>query len=163
MACFYNEKVRRKPMPFAVLLVLFGLSLYAGSAMVKGAGLPMEFAIQLDLMLTLLFLVAGYKAYRAAQDYYKYAIIEGELLIHKMTGDQSQLVERVKLSEVEYLGEATTPVSVLQRIVNNHSASLFRCGHLCVYRQDGMKRHLYFSPSKCLMAKIQSSLHQYQT
>lgn len=163
MACFYNEKVQRKPVPFAVLLVLFGLTLYAGSAMAKWAGLPVELVILLDLMLTLLFLVGGYKAVRATQGYYKYAIIEGELLIHKVSGDQNRLVERVKLSEVEYLGEDTGRKSSLLRLTNNHSASLFRCGHLCIYRQDGMKRHLYFSPSGCLMAKIQSSLRQYQT
>lgn len=158
MSCIYNEKVKRNAAPLVCLLVIFGLSLIMVSYFGTKIGLTQEMKTALDLVLTMLFLLAGYAVIAKSREVYRYSIIADDLIIHRISGDKNHLVRRVKLSEIRSLHYSRSGRRILGSVNSNYSRNLVKLGCCCEYQDEGNAKSFYFSPSQSMLNKINHSL-----
>ncbi|HCW73527.1 MAG TPA: hypothetical protein DHM90_06760 [Clostridiaceae bacterium] len=158
MSCIYNEKVKRSVAPLVCLLVIFGLSLIMVSYFGTKIGLTEEMKTAMDLVLTMVFLLAGYAAVTKAREVYRYSIIADDLIIHRISGDKNHLVRRVKLSEISSLHYSRSKKNLLGAVKRNYSRNLVKLGCCCEYQDEGNAKSFYFSPSQSMLNKINHSL-----
>lgn len=144
--------------PLVILLMVFGLSLLSVSYYVSEMGWEREVSTILDLILTLVFLLAGYAVISKGREVYRYSIIGDELIIHKMNGEKNELVAKVKLQEIRGLHEKSGSRNILGRIRKNYCKDVVRRGCLCEYQEEGSRKSFYFSPSPSMLNKIRTSL-----
>lgn len=157
MGCIYNEKVQRNVKPLFTLLLLFGGSLMLLSLYVKDRGWGQEANNFLDLLLTLLFLLAGYGVLEKGRETYRYSIIGEELIIHRIGQGANELVARVKLSKIHRLHEPKRK-TILQGVLSKNYCRSIAGGCLCEYQEQGSRKSFYFSPSPSLLLKIKEGL-----
>ncbi len=133
MSCIYNEKVKRSVAPLVCLLVIFGLSLIMVSYFGTKIGLTEEMKTAMDLVLTMVFLLAGYAAVTKAREVYRYSIIADDLIIHRISGDKNHLVRRVKLSAVNIRMKEMQSHSTSARVSQCSIKSIIHSGHHSFY------------------------------
>lgn len=158
MSCIYNEKVKRSVAPLVCLLVIFGLSLIMVSYFGTKIGLTEEMKTAMDLVLTMVFLLAGYAVITKSREVYRYSIIADDLIIHRISGDKNHLVRRVKLSEISSLHYSKSRRNILGAVKRNYSKNLVKLGCCCEYQDEGNAKSFYFSPSQSMLNKINHSL-----
>lgn len=158
MSCIYNEKVKRSVAPLVCLLVIFGLSLIMVSYFGTKIGLTQEIKTAMDLVLTMIFLLAGYAVVAKSREVYRYSIIADDLIIHRISGDKNHLVRRVKLSEIKSLHYSRSKGNLLGAVKRNYSKNLVKLGCCCEYQDEGSAKAFYFSPSQSMLNKINHSL-----
>ena len=161
MACIYNEKVKRSMKPLVLLLALLGVSLMLVSYFGKSLGLSSDMEMAIDLVLTLVFLFAGYNVYSMSSEVYRYSIIADDFLIHKISGGNNKLLEKMKLYDIKALEATKNRREVLRNLKNNYSGNLTKPGYYCEYRSNGKNRTFRFDPSACMINKINNSRLHY--
>ena len=158
MSCIYNEKVKRSTKPLIGLLALFGLTLIVVSFLGAKMGLNQEVKSALDLILTMFFLLAGYNVIAKTKEIYRYSIIADDLIIHRISGEKSHLVEKVKLSEIHALHNKRPRGAILKAIRHNYSMNMMKLDLCCECTVEGNRKAFYFSPSPSMVNKISHAL-----
>lgn len=158
MGCIYNEKVKRSATPFIFLLVLFGILLVLISVISKEMGFPPALRTELDLVLTMIFLLAGYRVFLRSKDVYRYSIIADDLLIHRINGNRNLLVAKVKLAQIHSLECPDKKSELLKYLNKNYSEGFTKGAYCCKYLLDGEKKAFIFNPSKGMVNKLNTAL-----
>jgi|SRR5690554_1347299 len=154
MGCIYNEKVKRSAKPLIGLLIIFGVSLMAVSVLGRQAGLNQEVETTMDLVLTMFFLLAGYNVIAKTKEIYRYSIIADDLIIHRISGEKSHLVEKVKLSEIQALHKRKVGWNLMNALRKNYSVNMMKLDCCCECNVEGTTKSFYFSPSQSMLNKI---------
>lgn len=157
MSCIYNEKVKRSIKPFVVLLVLFGMSLMAVSYFGKGLNLHRDMETTIDMILALLFLLAGYHVYMMSNDIYRYSIIADDFLIHRINCGKNKLVHKIKLTEIKSIDMMKSKKEFPKNFRNNFSENFTKPGYSCEYCKEGKDKIFYFDPSAGMINKLNNS------
>ena len=157
MSCIYNEKVKRSIKPFVVLLVLFGMSLMAVSYFGKRLNLHRDMETTIDMILALLFLLAGYHVYMMSNDIYRYSIIADDFLIHRINCGKNKLVHKIKLTEIKSIDMMKSKKEFPKNFRNNFSENFTKPGYSCEYCKEGKDKIFYFDPSVGMINKLNNS------
>ncbi len=158
MACIYNERVKKSIVPLAIGLLILGLSLMTISYYGTKLGVHPSLKTELDLLLTALFLLTSYSGLSNSRNSYRYSIIADDLIIHRMCGDRNHVIERVKLSEIMSLQKVKNPQDFLRGFRRTYTENLLKKDYLCAYETQSGIRTFYFSPSPCMINKLNHSM-----
>lgn len=158
MGCIYNEKVKRSAKPLVGLLIIFGVSLMVVSVLGTRAGLNEETKSTMDLVLAMFFLLAGYRVIAKTKEVYRYSIIADDLIIHRISGEKSHLVEKVKLSEIQALHNKRPGWNLIRLLRKNYSVNMMKLDCCCECSVEGTRKSFYFSPSPSMLNKISNAL-----
>ncbi|SHE45343.1 hypothetical protein [Clostridium fallax] len=87
---------------------------------------------------------------------YKYSIIADKLMIHKIISDEEKILEKIRLSDIVYIGNNSDEykkynASVKKKYICNTATGKNCC---CVYKLGDNYRKVYFQPSSELINKI---------
>ena len=157
MSCIYNEKVKRSIKPFVVLLILFGMSLMAVSYFGKGLNLHRDMETTIDMILALIFLLAGYHVYMMSNDIYRYSIIADDFLIHRINCGKNKLVHKIKLTDIKSIDMMKSKKEFPKNFRNNFSENFTKPGYSCEYCKEGKDKVFYFDPSVGMISKLNNS------
>lgn len=158
MACIYNERVKKSVVPLAIGLVFLGLSLITLSRYGVKLGVHPSFKTELDLLLSTLFIIASYSGLSRSRHSFRYSIIADDLIIHKMCGDKNHVIEKVKLSQIKSLRKVKKMRNLILGLNRTYSENPLKKDYLCAYETEGNKRTFYFSPSPCMINKLNNSM-----
>jgi len=158
MGCIYNEKVKRNTKPLIGLLIIFGLSLMMVSIVGTKLGFHQEIKSAMDLVLAMIFLLAGYNVMAKTKEIYRYSIIADDLIIHRISGGKSHLVEKVKLSEIQALHNEKPRWNILGALTKNYSKNMMKLDFCCECTVEGNMKTFYFSPSQSMLNKISHAI-----
>ncbi len=158
MACIYNERVKKSIVPLAIGLLILGLSLITLSYYGTKLGVHPSFKTEMDLLLTTLFLLTSYRGLSRSRHSYRYSIIADDLIIHRMCGDHNHVIEKVKLSEIQSLRKVKNPTDFLRGFRRTYTENLLKKDYICAYENQSGKRTFYFSPSPCMINKLNLSM-----
>ena len=158
MACIYNERVKKSIVPLVIGLLMLGLSLITLSYYGIKLGVHPAFKTEMDLLLTTLFLLTSYNGMSRSRHTYRYSIIADDLIIHRMCGDKNHVIEKVKLSEIQSIRKVNKPQDFLRGFHRTYSVNLLKKDYVCAYSTKKGKRTFYFSPSPCMMNKLNNSM-----
>ena len=158
MACIYNERVEKSSIPVLVGLIFLGLSLMTLSSYGTKLGVDPSFKAELDLMLITLFLLASYSGLTRSRHSFRYSIIEDEMIIHRMCGSKNYVIEKVKLNKIKAISKVEKPQDFMRGFSRTYSESLLKKDYLCAYETEAGNRTFYFSPSPCMISKLNTSI-----
>ena len=87
---------------------------------------------------------------------YKYSVVGDRLIIHKIDSKKQVVLEKVKVSDILYIGRERREISKLGVILSKkYMCSLFDSNkYCCVYKKDGVNKKFYFQPSDEFISKI---------
>jgi hypothetical protein len=158
MSCIYNEKVKRNIKPLIGLLIILGLSLVIVSFIGTKLGFHQEIKSAMDLVLAMVFLLAGYRVMAKTKEIYRYSIIADDLIIHRILGEKSYLVEKVKLSEIQALQNEKPRWNIIGALTKNYSRNMMKLDFCCKCKVEGNMKTFYFSPSQSMLKKISHAI-----
>lgn len=158
MACIYNERVEKSSIPVLVGLIFLGLSLMTLSSYGTKLGVDPSFKAELDLMLITLFLLASYSGLTRSRHSFRYSIIADEMIIHRMCGSKNYVIEKVKLNKIKAISKVEKPQDFMRGFSRTYSESLLKKDYLCAYETEAGNRTFYFSPSPCMINKLNTSI-----
>lgn len=158
MACIYNERVEKSSIPVLVGLIFLGLSLMTLSSYDTKLGVDPSFKAELDLMLITLFLLASYSGLTRSRHSFRYSIIADEMIIHRMCGSKNYVIEKVKLNKIKAISKVEKPQDFMRGFSRTYSESLLKKDYLCAYETEAGNRTFYFSPSPCMISKLNTSI-----
>ncbi|PKK39615.1 hypothetical protein ABB02_00954 [Clostridiaceae bacterium JG1575] len=156
MACFYNEKVKRHKTPFFILVVLLGVALLSFSTLAKAHLISGGFETILDVSLIALFLIFAVGLMQGSRVTLKYCLMPEELLVQRIQKDHLELVERVRLKNIQSFQEITGAAKL--SCLNKDMACLFHRSWRLTYQQQGRQKTLILRPSDSMAEKIQHAL-----
>ncbi len=115
-----------------------------------------------DPIFVILTLVIFFREYRKCKTSYRYSIVANQLMIHKMKGNEQEILENAKLNNIVYLGKEDSKKA---RVFKTDSCKKYVCslldrtGHYCcIYKKNDKYHKFYFKPSKELVCKLEKNL-----
>lgn len=90
---------------------------------------------------------------------FKYTIIQDELMIHKIIGNDENLVESINLNDIKYIGKCRG-VKELFSFYKKRKYDFCLCGkknYICVYKEGNKTKKFYFKPSERFIKTIRKS------
>lgn len=158
MACIYNERVKKSVGPILLGLVFLGLSLMTLSSYGTALGVSPSLKTELDLLLITLFLLASYSGLTKSRHSFRYSIIADEMIIHRMCGSKNHVIEKVKLNKIKTISKVKRPQNFMKGFGRTYTENLLKKDYLCAYETENGNRTFYFSPSPCMINKLNSSI-----
>ena len=93
----------------------------------------------------MVFLLAGYHVIAKTKEVYRYSIIADDLIIHRISGEKSHLVEKVKLSEIQALHNKRPGWNLVRLLRKNYSVNMMKLDCCCECSVEGSRKSFYFS------------------
>lgn len=153
----YKETVVRKKIPtIFTIVILLAVSIVASDItagiQIGEHGFSTYFTILL-VCVTSLLIIMHINKYSIK---YKYSIIEDELIIYKLKGSRQEVMESIKISDIQSLENMGRIASRL-RTIFCRKYSCFDVAndlYMCLYDNGRMKVRFYFEPSYKLISRL---------
>ncbi len=157
MGTMYNETNVKKRTPVVIQVLIMLTAAIVISDILETVRVGRLMVEKISDPLLILFMT-GFIFYEVLEcrTSYKYSIIANQLIIHKITQKNYEVVECIYLDDILYVGN---PLGCLGKYkikeIKNYSCSikLFN-SQCCVYKSSNGNKKLYFKPSKRLENKI---------
>ncbi|GCD08378.1 hypothetical protein LGL55_24865 [Clostridium tagluense] len=155
----YKEMVQRKKFPVVVVLFITLITFICLSDLLPKINIG---SINLKTFITMFFntlmVALCFIEFSRCKIKYKYSIVADQFIIHKIRGEESKILEDIKLKDIEFIGKhsnCNTHIHISSSkkyICSTFNGSKF----CCVYKAGDKFKKFYFEPSEGLMNKIRS-------
>lgn len=154
MGILYRETIIRRKMPVIVMIIMIIFAVSAIESIIDQIALREEENRKIDtFLLVITMFIIGYEAFKC-KIVYKYSIIENRLVINKVLGTNSKVVEKVFFNEIIYIGKPSSPIFNLARGKKYTGNTFNEDTVCCIYKRNNKLNKFYFEPSKSMMNKI---------
>lgn len=153
----YKETVARKKMPTIFIIGLYLATYVVISDVVKNVSMGnVLIGEYLKIALTLLVLVIIIKQVNKCSIRYKYSIIADELIIYKLKGSREEVIESIKLGDIQCVEKTNLLKYNLDRFFCKKCAciNLINDVYKCKYSNNKNSGKFYFEPSYKLINKL---------
>ncbi|CAM2903321.1 hypothetical protein HAHI6034_07215 [Hathewaya histolytica] len=91
---------------------------------------------------------------------YKYSVIQNELIIHKIIGNEESLVEAINLNKIENIERChyLRDIFCFYRSKKYNIGMITKQNYICIYRSGNKLKKFYFKPSDKLIKTIEKSI-----
>ena len=155
----YKEMIQRKKLPTVVLLFITLITFICLSDLLPKISIgSMNIRTYITIFFNVLMVSLCYIEFSKCKVKYKYSIVADQFIIHKLKGEQTKILEDIKLKDIEFIGKYS------KYNAENHisSSKKYMCSTFngskfcCVYKEGDKLKKFYFEPSDGLMNKITS-------
>lgn len=87
---------------------------------------------------------------------YRYSVIADELIIHRVSRSEQEILENIKVNDILYLGKEKKEVKAFNtKATKRYTCNSFdKNNYCCVYKKDGQNYKFYFRASDKFVDKI---------
>lgn len=156
MSFYCTEKVTRKKGPYLAFIVLLLVSLVSLSQGLRHHLISAEYARIIDMVLIALFFLGTAILMRRAKTKFKYSLVPGEIIVHKVHDSKYEVAKRIALDEVQSFEPA--PKTEAIRGMDADGRSECPIPYKIVYGQGKDKHSLVIWPSKALARRIRRAI-----
>ncbi|MEA4825398.1 MAG: hypothetical protein VB130_02010 [Clostridium sp.] len=153
----YKETVARRKVPSIFIIVLYLTTYLVVSDIITNLRIGQYIIGEyLTILLTFLVFFTIVRQVNKCKIKYKYSIIADELIIYKLKGCREEVIESIKLKDIEYVEKISKFKFNLNRFFCKKCACLnfINDVYACKYSNGYRSGKFYFEPSYKLVDKI---------
>lgn len=153
----YKEMVQRKKFPVVILLFITLITLICLSDILPKLSVG---TINIKTLVTMFFntlmIALCYIEFSKCKIKYKYSIVADQFIIHKIKGDETTILEDIKLKNIKYIGKYCNynPDIHIASGKKYMCSTFFASKFCCVYKVEDKMKKFYFEPSEGFIKKI---------
>jgi len=157
----YREIVERKKLPvilklFIILTIVIYISDFLGKFMIGTYSLRRASKFFFAFVMLIIII----QELKKCVIKYRYSVIEDELIIHKLNGNDEKIVEDIKFKDIKFIGTPKDKnIKFDVEKSKNYIASMFSFEkYCCIYKEGDKFKKFYFEPSNKLLKNIKKSI-----
>lgn len=153
----YKETVVRKKIPtILTIIILLAVSIITSCVIEKRQICKNEFSTYFIILLVCMISLLIIMHINKYSIKYKYSIIQDELIIYKIKGSRQEVMESIKIKDIQSLENMGKIISRFKTIFCRKYSCLNVANdlYMCLYDNGRMKVRFYFEPSYKLISRL---------